>query len=331
MTSKSWRLVGARVAMALVAMLAAIVLAEGLFRIVYRRETRPELEFTRYSLLFKERGPVRELPFQHRPHRSAELMGVTVRTNAEGLRGGAVSVEKSPGTFRIACVGDSLTFGWGVKEEDTYCAELARRLSARPPGPSFTRAEGVNFGVGNYNTVMELEVLRRKVFAYRPDLVVVQYYINDAEPVPPFYSRPFLGHSYLAILLWARVDLLFRHAGVRQDYVGYYRSLYAADRPGLGAFRAAIGAIARECRERRTPLVALLFPELHRLDAGEPFQEVYATVAGWWRETGVPVVDLWPRFRGQEPSQFWVHPVDVHPNALAHAVAADGVEAVVRR
>ncbi len=329
--ASAWRLAAARLGVLLLAVACMAALGEGAVRLLYGRQTRPELEFTRYSLLFKEPGPAPDLPFQHRPHRSAELMGVVVRTNAEGLRGAAVSRAKAPETFRVACLGDSLTFGWGVREEKTYCTELARRLSVRPPADGVARAEGLNFGVGNYNTVMELAVLRGKVFAYRPDLVVVQYYVNDAEPVPGYTHRPFLGQSYLAVLVWARVDLLFRQVGLRQDYVRYYRDLYAPDRPGLQAFRAAIRGLARECRERGVPLVVVLFPELHRLDPDEPFQEVYGTVQAWWESEGVPVVNLWPRLRGQDPRQFWVHPIDVHPNARAHAVAAAGLEEFVRR
>src|SRR5262245_7988462 len=50
--------------------------------------------------------------------------GVTFQINSLGLRGPETSANKAEGTFRILCLGDSFTFGAGVREEDTF----ARRL-----------------------------------------------------------------------------------------------------------------------------------------------------------------------------------------------------------
>ncbi|MDP6932848.1 MAG: hypothetical protein QGG40_08015 [Myxococcota bacterium] len=50
----------------------------------------------------------------------------TVSTNSLGLRGPEVQVP-APG-FRIVCLGDSVTFGWGVEFEETYPARLAADL-----------------------------------------------------------------------------------------------------------------------------------------------------------------------------------------------------------
>lgn len=312
-------------------LICALVIAEIGLRVLYRFTLRHELEFTTYSLLFKRPIPSPDLPFEHRPDYSAELMGVTLRTNAGGMRGGPVSTVKAPGTFRIACVGDSLTLAWGVREEDSYCEQVARRLTAKPLHSGMVRAEGLNFGVGNYNLLMELSTLRRKVFTYTPDVVVLMYFINDAEPIPQESRWAFLGHSYVAVFLWSRVDLLLRQAGLRSDYVQYYRGLYDEDRPAFLAFREAIKQFARECRDHRTPLAVIVAPELHRLDPGEPFQDLYAKVQGWWEAEGVPVINLWPVMRGQEPSQFWVHPADVHPNARAQTIAATSLEQFLRQ
>jgi lysophospholipase L1-like esterase len=316
--------VAARITLVTGAVVFALVIGEIGMRVIYGSGTRHELEFTRYSLAFKVPGPSSDLSFQHGPNRSARMMGVELRTNADGLRGGPVSSVKPKGTLRVACVGDSLTLGWGVAEEETFCAQIAQALRRRAARP----VEGLNFGVGNYNTVMELAVLRTKVFAYHPDVVVIQYYINDAEPVPT-YSRSPLAHSYLAVFLWSRVDLLLRQAAMRQSYVQYYRDLYEEKRPGFRAFRESVAAFARECRDRQVPVVSVLFPEMHRLDDGEPFQQIYARVQALWEAEDVPVVNLWASFRGKEPERYWIHPADVHPNGRAFAIAADAVVAAL--
>jgi lysophospholipase L1-like esterase len=73
-----------------------------------------------------------------RPHRFEELQSVEdlariqrrksfeVYTNSLGMRGEELESPKK--RFRILCVGDSHTFGWGVTEEETYPARLAEEL-----------------------------------------------------------------------------------------------------------------------------------------------------------------------------------------------------------
>ena len=82
-------------------------------------------------------------------------------------------IKKKPNdTFRIAIVGDSYaealqvpireTF-WKVVEGDlSKCTQLANR-----------KIEVMNFGVGGYGTAQELIMLRRHVWVYSPDLVVL--------------------------------------------------------------------------------------------------------------------------------------------------------------
>lgn len=48
-----------------------------------------------------------------------------VKTNAAGMRGPMAQATKSAGTPRVICVGDSLTFGDGVLEEDTWTSQLS--------------------------------------------------------------------------------------------------------------------------------------------------------------------------------------------------------------
>ena len=51
----------------------------------------------------------------------------SVSTNAQGFRGPELQETKS--STRILCLGDSVTFGWGVAQEESYPALLAQSLS----------------------------------------------------------------------------------------------------------------------------------------------------------------------------------------------------------
>lgn len=101
---------------------------------------------------------------------------VAIRTNALGLRGADVKLPKPAGVFRIIALGDSVTFGWGVREEDTYLAQLGELLAALHPDQRF---EVINAGVSGYGTWQEAAWLQQMAERLQPDLVVVQVHLND--------------------------------------------------------------------------------------------------------------------------------------------------------
>src|SRR5262249_39531486 len=86
------------------------------------------------------------------------------------------AVPKPPGRFRIVVVGDSLTLGWGVDDDQTYAARLEQLLHKAFPGRDL---DVVNLGVGGYDTRQEVTLLARNVARLEPDLVLVGFYSND--------------------------------------------------------------------------------------------------------------------------------------------------------
>jgi hypothetical protein len=103
--------------------------------------------------------------------------------NPTGFRGPAFT-PKQEGAFRLVCLGDSFTFGEGVRNEDVYPEVAARQLRNNEQ-----QADACNLGVGGYNTTQSLEVLKRFGFDLNPDIVVLGYTLNDAEP-PLFQIDP---------------------------------------------------------------------------------------------------------------------------------------------
>lgn len=98
-------------------------------------------------------------------------------TNAQGLRNlRDIPREKGEGVFRILCLGDSFTMGWGVDDEDAYPEVLYRILSARFPDFRFEVANAGNIWS---NVLDQIDYFREKGKALRPDLVISQFYVND--------------------------------------------------------------------------------------------------------------------------------------------------------
>lgn len=108
---------------------------------------------------------------------TGEAFGAPLSTNSLGFRGREWSQAKAGGTLRIALLGDSHAFGYGVAFEQTFGELLAQRLEARLHRP----VEVLNFSVVGYNAVQELAVLEGKVLPMLPDLVLVLTCGNDAD------------------------------------------------------------------------------------------------------------------------------------------------------
>lgn len=97
-----------------------------------------------------------------------------IRTNRLGLRGGDVPLERTPGIPRIAMVGDSITDGFFVENENTFPAFTEAGL--RRAGVS---AEVMNFARGGATIDTQLAILRDVVTPLRPDVVVLTFVTND--------------------------------------------------------------------------------------------------------------------------------------------------------
>jgi lysophospholipase L1-like esterase len=99
-----------------------------------------------------------------------------VTTNSRGFRGREVDMPKPAGRVRIVALGDSVTFGWGVNDADTFCSQLEHDLRMQHPGVD---VDVVNLGVPGYATRQEIALLKRNLAELQPDIVLVGFYSND--------------------------------------------------------------------------------------------------------------------------------------------------------
>lgn len=117
-----------------------------------------------------------DLGWRHRPGAEDIWDGQIVRINAKGLRGPEIAYDRTPGSLRVLFLGDSVTFGDGLANDDeTLPARIAGALSGRIGRP----VEAINAGVSGYSPWQEGKFLKREGFRYSPDLVVLTFVLND--------------------------------------------------------------------------------------------------------------------------------------------------------
>lgn len=102
--------------------------------------------------------------------------------NDHGYRGKSYNKSKSEDAFRIMAVGDAVTFGQGVRDNETYPAYLERYLDSNPDYPN-KEFQVLNYGFPAWNTKKEVRMFEKHGVDYNPDLVILQYMENDAQRV----------------------------------------------------------------------------------------------------------------------------------------------------
>lgn len=283
--------------------------------------------------------------------RTDPVTGVEYAVNQHGFRDRERDRARRDGTFRIAVIGDSLTFGYGIALDATFAARLERNLASAHAGRTF---EVLNLGVSGYNPYTEAALLRGVGLRYAPDLVLVQFCINDLND-PTLHFDASTMHALGALPEAAFPDPAMRSARAPRlperldracrasrlctmlsDAIGPARpldemraALAPHDEPSEAemAWLAGLYAtMASEVRSQGGELAVVAFPYETQLapGGGDVAQQKLRALG---ERTGITVIDLRPAFRaaarvadaGPLFLDMW------HPTARGHEVAADAL------
>ncbi len=109
---------------------------------------------------------------------------VEVDTNRHGFRSADVEPNDAEDCWRLLGIGDSVMFGWGLAQTESYMTLLADALE-RQAGERCV--EVINTAVGGYNTGQEVETLELKGIQFEPDVVLLGLVENDLDKI--LYER----------------------------------------------------------------------------------------------------------------------------------------------
>ena len=121
-------------------------------------------------------GVVRYEPNTHARFHNPDGSVFRVNINADGWNStkSRYAVEKTPGTLRIAVIGDSYVQAATVNVDENFAEVMERRLKAQG-----IDADVYRFGMDGAPLSQYLHMLRREVVRYRPDIVLVPLIHND--------------------------------------------------------------------------------------------------------------------------------------------------------
>ncbi|MBU2488377.1 MAG: SGNH/GDSL hydrolase family protein [Proteobacteria bacterium] len=208
--------------------------------------------------------------------------------NAEGFRDVDHTGQSRPGVVRVACIGDSVVYGYGVP----FSGSLSRRLE-EVLGRYGVRAEVFNFSRPGWSPLQYRLAYERHARPYLPGWVILGCCLNDIPELqnnlekPPAWLTPLVRHSALVRAAIrperaeiARVEELFTHPDHPKVQNGYR------------LFFREIQALAREVERDGARLAVLLFPfRFQVLDPGfAPLPQ--EAVRSFCSENGILYVDV---------------------------------------
>jgi lysophospholipase L1-like esterase len=329
-----------KLTLSLVSILFTLMLLEGVFRLLDMRgfhENRSR-DWEQAVLPAEERLP--GLTFQFRPHSEFRLNyesnprgyfdaqnGLTYHLNNYGLRGPDIAPEKPEGVFRIIVLGDSFTFGEGVKWEDTFTYQLEQILRERVS----PKIEVLNFGTSSWSTSDETTYLEQVGVQFQPDLVLNVYVLNDANYAggldmwenfrAKYEATGWLKHSYL---------FSFAYATIAQQMIGraYSQEMVNSALQDQAAWDASFHFLQKGdgiAKGVDAAYAVIIFPFLYQLDENYPFAVLHQKISDFTQSVNIPTLDLLPAFSGQPYAALWAHPSDQHPNEIGHRLAAEAI------
>jgi lysophospholipase L1-like esterase len=254
--------------------------------------------------------------------------------NSMGCRDHEWKVEKPDGVRRIAFVGDSYTYGWGIKRvEDRFPDRIQAMFDQRAPGT----VEVMNVAKPGWGTGDEIRPLEDMITVYDADEIVLCYVPNDLERLipttddfnptrPPDSQFINLDSSPLIDYLYRRIYLPF--VPTVRGYDDWLANGFADERVWR-EHAAQLTDMASFCREHNVTLRVVLLPFL--MTTGNKFDahRIHKKVASVFESLNVPVADMLPVIEnaGVEPSTLVVNSLDAHPNEKAHAMFAKAIAA----
>lgn len=166
-----------RIAFALVLLLAPLLLLEGALRVMGWPTGRIR---TVKKLVNFDSGSFNAGVGMFRPGAQSRVswppqLAYTVRINALGLRGPEVALEPPADKTRILALGDSMTFGYYVEQDQTFPARLQAELVAG----SWEAVEVVNGGAGGWSIEDQARFVEERALKLKPDVVTLNFCAND--------------------------------------------------------------------------------------------------------------------------------------------------------
>ena len=228
------------------------------------------------------------------------------------------------GKTKVMVVGDSFVAGSGIANpEDRFANQLGQLL-----GEEFAI---LNVASPGWDTIDEVEAILE--YPYKPDILILSYYINDIEGVayasgaqrpqvrrdPPAWLSPLVKNSYAANFLYWRLIRLGPQEWADVYWNDWLKKI-SNDPDIRWRHQQELLTIIEGSASEQIPLFVVVFPNLSAVEESQVFAQ---PVIDLFRTHNIPVLDVSELLAGRDPAETTVNAVDSHPNEAINLEVAE--------
>jgi Lysophospholipase L1 and related esterases len=251
--------------------------------------------------------------------------------NSYGMRGREYALEKPNGTYRILVLGDSFTFGHGIVNTSQIWPELLEQ-SLNNTAP----VEVINTAQNGLETEEEIAILNRTL-AFKPDLVMLGYFFNDAMTDEMLRSQdevrygPISGllhgadavlftHSYLYSFLKTRITATRIRFGLEKSYPEAMNDVYK-QRDSLNLHKQQLLRMRDMAASANASFIIVIIPANYDFD-NYPLAEGHRFMKEFCAQERLQCIDLYDAFKDEDYRVTRLNPYDAHPSPYGHRIIA---------
>ncbi|MBI2136468.1 SGNH/GDSL hydrolase family protein [Candidatus Woesearchaeota archaeon] len=279
------------------------------------------------------------------PNLEYNFEGYLIKTNNDGLRDKEYPLKKPENTFRIVELGGSFTFGMGSPVERIYPTLLENKLNN---GLS-QNYDVINLGLFGINTIEEIEMLKLKGLKYSPDLVILDYSLDDTQSdtinaekgirfflrrINNFFLRKSISYSYFRSVVTklkatSKNDRFIANLNdvnlSKKKYLNYLDTIYSDDYKGFRQVQDSLKELYDLSVKHNFKVLIVFTPELRPFTMTEETLVYFEKIENQSKQLGFETLSLFPALSQYDTDSIAVSQTDRHPNKIGHELIASAI------
>lgn len=257
---------------------------------------------------------------------------------------------------KIHFFGDSFTKGQGVRVTDTFSNKISFATN--------DEYRGLNLGQSGDNALQILKRMQNFKSEYKEDVAIYVYCLNDIryfskdnnlesaeingipngeevkwdfinlrttaiEDSLPSFLYMITRFSNIAKWILRKIEI----RRITEGTILYYKNSHSLryNKEGVTKFKETLRKMESHFKKRDVHFALVIFPILFWEDGKYLFVDAHRTIKEIAKELNVSVLDLSNALVKYPAKRLWVHPIDQHPNDLAHDIAAKEIAHFIRK
>ena len=261
--------------------------------------------------------------------------------NSHRMRDDEYDIAKPANTYRVAVIGDSVTYGMGVKRPNIFADVLESMLDDK----AGTRVEVLNFGVIAYNPFQVYTDLVNRVLKFSPDMVIYTFAPDDVETTPVVleingsyyinFNRLEGWNLFNNDIHWAlyRLSSLYRFVYEQIVTLIIEREDIEEMTTNPSVAWSIVSKLASISQQNSADFLLVLSPPLSSNDSATAlfrYERDFDIVRQYASSAGLEVIDLGEIYSKQGDAIKIKEDDYEHPNALGHRLIAERLARHIR-